>query len=830
MNTKKYIKNTLIGIIALFILVMTLAVSITIIKKDQIIQYFVSEANKQISTPIDVDKIDISLFHQFPNISIELNNVTVSESYATEKGILGKAKRISFSFSFFDLISKNYEINGLHITDADITLKINESGLANYLILKSDSTSKGSLFRLNNITGENLNISYTDVKSDYEVLFVIREARSNLSQAGKVMDVSVSGDLVSDEIRVGKRRFLNNKNVSLETDIKIDLEQKLYEFPSCNFTIDQGKFEVTGSVNASEKTLDLDFTGINTSFRTVNSLLSSDLSKYFQDYNSKGDVYFKGKVKGGYEAQKTPDVTLEFGANNASFFHPKYKKQIEKVNLSGHFTTGKTNQPANYKLEIKDFSCMLDKKLIEGQLVIRDFNSYKIDLLLNGEADVNSLVLLFPGNLIKTAFGTVKMNVHLNGDIQNPKLSKNFNADGDVTLQNVSFVLNGERLPFNKINGMLSLRKNDLAISNLSGLVGKSDFSLNGFFKDISGLIMKKNNPLRLQADLRSSYIDFDELLKSNFASRDTMTNQNNRYEFAISPHISIDFNCEIDRLKFRRFRGADIKGQLDINNQIAVLKNISFSSMGGRINVSGSVNNKNPNVVEAITEANLYNISIDSIFYVFKNFNQTWLVDKNLKGQLDADVNLYMTFDRNLVLNSKSLVADIQTSIINGELNDFEPMMKLSKFVEEESLAQMRFSRMTNNIRIENRIIYLPEMEIRSNISNILIKGQHTFDKNIDYRVQVPLKNLLRITRKQNFDQSARQGMNLMLKITGTTSDYSVSYDSQALKESIKSDILDEGKEWKNIKKQDRTEEAPELEEEYFDFEETDTLRDDSN
>jgi hypothetical protein len=829
MNTKKYLKNTLIGILIFVLLVLTLAVSFTILNKDEIIQYFVKEANKQISTPIDVGKIDISLFHQFPNISIELNNVAVSESYAENKGILGKAKRISFSFSFFDLINKNYEINGLHITDADITLKINELGLANYLILKSDSTSKGSLFRLNNITGENLNITYTDQKSDYEVLFVIREAKSNLVQTGKVMDVSVDGELVSDEIRVGKRRFLNNKNVSLETDIKIDLETKLYAFTSCNFIIDKGKFELAGHVNASEKTLDLDFNGINTSFRTVNSLLSSDLSKYFQDYNSKGDVYFNGTVKGKYAAQNRPDVTLEFGAKNASFFHPKYKKQIEAVNLSGHFTTGKSNRPANYKLEIRDFSCLLDKKSLEGQLVVQDFNSYKIDLILKGEADVNSIVLLFPGNLIKTAFGTVKMNIHLNGDIQNPTLSKNFNADGDITLRNVSFVLNGERLPFNKINGNLSLRNNDLAISNLSGLVGKSDFSLNGFFKDISRLIMKKNNPLKLQADLRSRYIDFDELLKSNFASRDTMASQNKKYEFAISPNISIDFNCEIDRLKFRRFRGADIKGRLDIENQIAVLKNISFSSMGGRINVSGSVNNRNPELVETITEANLYNISIDSVFHVFHNFNQTWLIDKNLKGQLDADVNLYMTFDKNLVLNSKSLVADIQTSIINGELNDFEPMMKLSKFVEEESLAQMRFSRMTNNIRIENRIIYLPEMEIRSNISNILIKGQHTFDKNIDYRVQVPLKNLLRITRKQNFDQSARQGMNLMLKITGTTSDYAVSYDSQALKESIKNDILDERKEWKNIKNQNQAEKAPELEEEYFDFEETDTLRQNS-
>jgi hypothetical protein len=62
---------------------------------------------------------------------------------------------------------------------------------------------------------------------------------------------------------------------------------------------------------------------------------------------------------------------------------------------------------------------------------------------------------------------------------------------------------------------------------------------------------------------------------------------------------------------------------------------------------------------------------------------------------------------------------------------------------------------------------------------------------------------------------------MNLMLKITGTTSDYSVSYDSQALKESIKDDVLDEGQEWKELRNRKENDDAPELEDEYFDFDE---------
>lgn len=823
MNIKRILKKTVLVFLILFGLFVASIAIITTLKKDEIIQYFVNEANKSISTPIDVEKINISIFEHFPSVSIELNNVTVKESYQENKGILGKANRISFSFKLTDLLNKKYQIHSMHIRDAEVNLKINNEGIANYLIFRADSTSKGSMFEIRNLHGENVKINYRDIKYEYEIDLFVQNIKSDISQRGKSMAVNLSGDLISDQIKVGKRKFLDNKNIGIDAIIDIELSTNYYVFNSCQLKIDQGKFDLTGNVSATDKTLDISFKGVNTTFRTINSLLSKDLSTYFKEYNTKGDVYFTGRVSGAYSMDKRPSVQIEFGANNASFFHGKYKKEIEKVNLTGSFTTGKINKPVNYRLEIKDFSCELDKKSLEGQLLLYNFNNYRIDLFLKGEADINSIALLFPANYLKAAFGTVKLNVRLNGDLQNPKLAKNFNADGDVSLNNVSFVLEGERLPFNKINGSLSLRKNDLAISNLTGFVGQSDFKLNGFFKDIPGFLTVKDNPVKVQADLYSNYIDFDELLKSNFASRDTLADQNKKYTFGISPTISLSFNCEVNHLKFRRFNGQHIKGHVAIDNQIAILRNVSFSSMGGNIVISGSVNNKNENLVETITEANLYNINIDSVFYVFKNFNQTWLVDKHLKGQLDADINLYMNFNKNLELNTKSMVADIRTSINNGELNNFEPMLKLSKFVEEESLAQMRFSRMTNNIRIENRIIYLPEMEIRSNVSNILIKGQHTFDHKIDYRLQVPLKNFLKVSRKKDFEQSARQGMNLMLKITGNTADYKISYDTEALKQSIKNDIFDEGAEWKNMKNRNiqKADQAPELEDDYFEFEE---------
>ena len=64
---------------------------------------------------------------------------------------------------------------------------------------------------------------------------------------------------------------------------------------------------------------------------------------------------------------------------------------------------------------------------------------------------------------------------------------------------------------------------------------------------------------------------------------------------------------------------------------------------------------------------------------------------------------------------------------------------------------------------------------------------------------------------------------MNLLLKITGNTSDYTISFDTQALKNKFKRDFTDEGEEWQKIKNKEplSKEPTPELEEEYFDFDE---------
>jgi hypothetical protein len=224
------------------------------------------------------------------------------------------------------------------------------------------------------------------------------------------------------------------------------------------------------------------------------------------------------------------------------------------------------------------------------------------------------------------------------------------------------------------------------------------------------------------------------------------------------------------------------------------------------------------------VTSARLNNIFVDSVFYVFQNFDQDFVQDKHLKGQASADVTMEMTLNEHLKLFPETLIADISATIKNGQLNNFEPMKKLSRYLDDDGLTKLRFSDLKNDIHIEKQTIFIPQMSIRSNVTDILISGTHTFDQKIDYRLITPLR------RKKVLDPEAdlateidQKGQTkLFLKITGTTDDYKISYDTEGVRKKIAADFKKEVQELKDTfrNKGKKKEKEVELQkDEYFDW-----------
>jgi len=826
---RKILFYTLLAFAALFL---GLTVSVFLFK-EKIISQFIREANKNLNTPVKIGKMDISMFPSFPQLSIVLNDVYIEDSHDGQYPLL-TASEISFQLSPIQVWQGNFTIEGLKIKNSETNLKINQQGKNNYTILKETGKTSGNAstvkFRLEKVNLENTLVHYVDVNAEQLLTFRSGELLASIQSANNIYDIEAEGELTTERISVNENELLTGKSFQVKSDLVYDDVQKTLVIKPSTLDVRNSSFSVEGSYKWKEKNLiDITTEGKDTDIQTLLSLLTEGVAKKFERYKSKGDVYITAKLKGEISRKVSPSIAINFGFKDATLFNPESKSQITSANIEGSFSSPQILDIQNAVLNLKNINGELNGEPFTGDFRLRDFKDPDVACSFHGKLDAASLLDFYPVQNINKLSGSLLANVSFEGRVgllKKRATAQRVSTQGTIDLQNIGLSYGEDQIQLQNLTGGMQFNNNDLALSNVSGKLGNSDFLLNGFFKNIITFLLFENQPIGIETDLKSNFLDVDQLFALGFEKPEGgAARKKPEYEFKISRNINLNFNCDVKALRYKRFHANELKGDLLVKNEMAVSRNIKFNSMGGEMTFSGIVDAKNNKAIDVVSTFKLNGIYVDSVFYVFENFDQSFIVDKHLKGQANADVSLEFTLNQNLRLYQETLVSDISMSIKNGELNNFEPMKKLNKYLNDEGLSKLRFSDIKNEIHIENKTVYIPQMEVRTNVTSIKVSGTHTFDQRIDYRIIAPLRNNKNINyseAKEALEDDGSGQSKLFLKITGTTDNYSVSYDTESVKKKIVSDLRKEVHELKEAFKNKGTKEKKEIElqeDEYFDW-----------
>jgi hypothetical protein len=126
---------------------------------------------------------------------------------------------------------------------------------------------------------------------------------------------------------------------------------------------------------------------------------------------------------------------------------------------------------------------------------------------------------------------------------------------------------------------------------------------------------------------------------------------------------------------------------------------------------------------------------------------------------------------------------------------------------MREGELDHVKFSTLKNKIKIENEVVFIPQMDIESSSMNLSLYGEHTFDNEIDYHIQLLLSEL--ISRKEiieedlgnNFVEDDGLGRTrLYLTMTGSAEDPVIKLDSREVRNKISADLKQEKRELRDL------------------------------
>jgi hypothetical protein len=305
---------------------------------------------------------------------------------------------------------------------------------------------------------------------------------------------------------------------------------------------------------------------------------------------------------------------------------------------------------------------------------------------------------------------------------------------------------------------------------------------------------------------------------------------------FTFSPVL---FQGHIDQFRYDKFAASAVHGNILFLGNTIYFNDFGLNAAQGTVAVNGKLDISNMKHNKLDLTAKLQKMDITQLFYEFNNFGQNSLTDKNIKGEITTELALQATWDEQ-VFNKSKLYAVADVSIDNGELNNFEPMMALAKFVKISELKNIRFSKLQNQVEIKNQKIYIPQMKILTNALNLQLQGSHSFENIIDYKIQLNLLKLLTSKFEKSTDDLAEADkttegfLNLYLTMTGPAANPIIKYDKSAVKEKIALDLKKEKNELKKVLEQEFYEQEKDQQQikdwkapkeiEYMEFEE-DTL-----
>jgi len=713
----KFIRKILLVLIIAVTVIITGLLIFNYYRSDTVKKEIVTQLNQYLEVEVSVDEIEMDVLKQFPFISVGFKNVAAQGKYPDENEKLINAGEISVLFNIMEVIRGNYVLKKIILKNAFLNIIVHPDGKANYQVVKTVEKNSTSGFEIDvtDVVFQNVSISYVHYPSNQEYLFRINKGNltGEFSQSNQL--IAFNGDLFTTHIKSGSKNYLNNSEVLLDLTMEIDRQKKAINIENGRIKTNGLKFSILGKIEKyhSKPQLDLSISSEKADLTVLLKTIPKAFLEPISDFKFNGLIATNAHIQGAFAANQVPRIQINFEVEDGRFHYVAKKIDLNDINFSGSFDNGKYHNKTSYKLIIDDAKIHLRGGLLSGQIAILNFTKPNVSVDFYTSFNLVHLSDYFNIEALNDISGNLEIDMKFKNQLQDfRRFTVNdfitSSTQGVMKVKDMRFELENSTHRFSNFNGAFRFNNKDLEIDQFSGDVSNTDFQLTGTFRNILAFALTDTEPVFIDADLKSKKIDLGKLIPKS-------ESKDNSKGLRFSDRINYNFNLQVSEFNFRKFKASGISGNIKQHNRIVTISDASFQSMEGSVKLSGKINGQNPVNHIVSCNANFKNVNIEKLFYEFGNFGQHNLTDNHIRGTVNAEIEYNSTLSPYLKVSPGTVYTLADISISDGELINYTPLLKLSKYIKEEELRHVKFSNLNNKVRIQNEVIHIPQMDIKS-------------------------------------------------------------------------------------------------------------------
>jgi hypothetical protein len=763
-----------------------------------------AEVNRTLDARVDWRDAGLGLFHDFPNLTLRLDDLTVLGigKFAGDTLVAVREFRV-----VLDLASALRSVMGssspiivraVELDRPRLALVALEDGSANWDITKKAAPAAPKAERPLAISLRRFEIDSGSVAFDN------RAAKLRATLLG--LDQTLTGDFSKDQVAVETRAqsdtvtvvfagipYLNKVRLDLSVNAAADLAKKTLTLRQSGLRLNELVLALSGTVaSAGERLgLDLTFGAPKTEFKHILSLVPAIYAKDFKSVQTSGSLAVSGRIKGDYGKDAFPSFSLGAKVDNGTFRYPDLPLPARDIALNLGITNPGGSADSTV-VNLNRLHLMLGKNPIDAGLVLRTpLSDPNVDAHVAGTLDLADLRRTVKLEGVQELAGTVAADavVRTRMSFIDKKQYDKVNASGTVDVGNLT--VKGKDLPHPLSIQQASLRlapeKADLR--TFQGTIGASDVQASGTLANLLAFAMR-GDTLRGVATVRSKRFNLNEW----------QSGEGDLQIIPVPPRIDFDLDATIGELTYGKLKMSNARGRLLVKDQRVTLEDFRMNTLGGEFGLTGFYETTDTTKPTFDVGLKMTKVDIPSAFEALTTVQMLAPVAKYARGNVTTDLHLNGALGKNMMplFQGLSGKGSLQTSQL--ALHDFPAMNKIVDVTKLQFLNNPTLQALKAAFQIRDGRLFMDPFAVKLGGTTMDVSGSNGLDQSLQYNLglKVPrsmlggeanqaIGGLISKAGKAGIDLSAAPEIPLGIQITGTVTDPTIKADLGSLASSVK-------------------------------------------
>lgn len=749
---KKWTKRIVLSLGILIVLLLAAAVLIPILFKDKIEAAVKDEVNKSLNATVNWGEWDITIFKSFPDLTVEINDVSVVNHSPFEGIELARIGKLIATVDIKSVFGDRIDIKRIGLNKPNIHVKVLADGRANWDIAKADTlavtdptpadtTASKFDIGLREYWIEDARVVYDDASLPYymDLLGLDHKGSGDFTQDLFKLKTTTHADTVN--VVFDGLKYLRNVKVDIKADLDMDMPNMRFTFSENEVTVNDLVLGFDGFVAMPGDPIDMDITwnAKKTDFGTLLSLVPADFASDLNGVQLSGKAGFSGYVKGTQSDTSMPGFGLTVEVDNGRFKYPDLPASVDDIYVDLKVSSPSGKDLDGTIVDLKRFAMKMAGNPVEARLYMTTpISDPNVDAELKANLDLASVkqVVPMPGEDLT---GRVTADVRMKGAMSAVEAQRyeQFQADGKLILLGMKY--STDSLPYDVgINSLyFDFSPRYLSLTSFDGSVGGSSIQAKGRMDNYIAWWLR-DSTLTGSFDLAANKFDLNELMGPSDpapAAGSAPADSSSLSVIEVPGNIDLRMGLSVKEVIYDQMNLTNVRGGMRIHDQRVDLKDVFFNLFGGSITMAGGYYAKDSKGADIDLRYDVRDLDIQQTVTYVDLVQKVAPIAKTCKGAFSTKLDMKARLNEKMEADLNTLIGEGTLVTRNVQVDGFQPLVDLAKALKIQQIENTRFQDVTFSYEFKDGRMVVKPFNVKIDRVQSNVSGSTGFaQQDIDY------------------------------------------------------------------------------------------------